>query len=258
MSDTSEYDPDEDMPAPDPVAQIESKAPKSVGYVMLGLATIFAALAGGIGGAVFSVMTEQPAADLTEVKRELSLAQGENKSLKTQIAKLERDVKTIPVPKSIDLSAIRARLEILESAEAPVIDPDLVTPLESLQNEGSDVMDLSEIYARLEALETRPVKIETPVAAITDIEAAPAIDAPAFPKAEILAALDEQDKSKGWLKRTIDKNIFVQSEDNPRYLVELIEADITAGDIAAALAKFDKLPPQARFVAQDWRKAISS
>ena len=63
-----------------------------------------------------------------------------------------------------------------------------------------------------------------------------------FPKTVILEALDKADESQSWIKRTLNKNITVQSEDNPRYLVELIEMDLTAKKYSDALTKFDKLP----------------
>ena len=261
MSDETEDTLDYEILPPEEDVEVETtpqRAPRTVGYAMLGLATIFAALAGGIGGAAFSVATEQPTADLTALKRQVSIAEGENKTLKTQIAKLQRDIKAIPAPKSVDLSGIRARLEALENTEAPVIDAELVTRLEALQTEGTDVMDLSDIYTRLEALENRPVIIETPAVEVTDVTSIePEILLP-FPKAKVLAALDEADKSKGWFKRAMSKHISVQSEDNPRYLVELIEADIVNENLDAALEKFDKLPSQARSAAQDWRDNVGS
>ena len=79
---------------------------------------------------------------------------------------------------------------------------------------------------------------------------------PSFPKADILKALDEADASLGWVKRTINRNITVQTEDNPRYLVELIEVDLKAKDYSKAVAKFDKLPELAKIAGKDWRDAF--
>jgi len=79
---------------------------------------------------------------------------------------------------------------------------------------------------------------------------------PSFPKREILSALDKSDSSKSWIKRTLDKNITVQSEDNPRYLVELIEIDLKNGNLEGAMAKYDKLPSIAKNAGKAWRDAI--
>ena len=141
-----------------------------------------------------------------------------------------------------------------------------------MQNEGSDAFDLSDILARLERLETdreallmdlksnletdesfgvgKTVSLQSSSAdlVVPDV-------LPTFPKAAILVALSEADQSS-WLKRTLNKRITVQSEDNPRYLVKLIETDLEAGHISDALIKFDKLPQTAKSAAQDWRNAF--
>ena len=77
-----------------------------------------------------------------------------------------------------------------------------------------------------------------------------------FPKTVILEALDRADESQSWIKRTLNKNITVQSEDNPRYLVELIEMDLTAEKYSDALTKFDKLPEIAKSAGKEWREAF--
>ena len=56
--------------------------------------------------------------------------------------------------------------------------------------------------------------------------------------------------------RDRNKNITVQSEDNPRYLVELIEMDLTAEKYSDALTKFDKLPEIAKRAGKEWREAF--
>jgi len=88
------------------------------------------------------------------------------------------------------------------------------------------------------------------------ISAPLATELPPFPKAKILQALDKFDSSKSWIKRTLDKNITVQSEDNPRYLVELIEIDLSEGNLTEALSKYDKLPSIAKSAGKEWRVAI--
>jgi len=179
------------------------------------------------------------------------------------------------------------RPAIIEST-APAIDTDLVARLEALQAEGSDALDLSDITSRLQKLEQMSLetdgnlsqeslvqkikseiiadetflqktisdenmpttKLEIAETSISQIQFLP------FPKTKILEALDKADKSQSWIKRTLNKNITVQSEDNPRYLVELIEMDLTAEKYSEALTKFDKLPEIAKSAGKEWRNAF--
>lgn len=263
---------EEALPAP-------IKSQRLVGYKTLGLAMIVAALLGAGGGGILSKFAAPSAPNLSPLKAQIDTAVSENKSLKAQLARLQQDIKKqggkATAPK-IDLSGIEARLTSLESSEPQItelpIDPDLVARLEALQNEGSDALDLSDILARLERLETdreallmdlksnletdesfgvgKTVSLQSSSAdlVVPDV-------LPTFPKAAILVALSEADQSS-WLKRTLNKRITVQSEDNPRYLVKLIETDLEAGHISDALIKFDKLPQTAKSAAQDWRNAF--
>lgn len=264
------------------------KPQRWVGYKTLGLATIVAALLGAGGGGLLSKITAPSAPNLSPLKAQIDTALSENESLKAQLSRLQQDIKKqrskATAPK-VDVSGIEARLTSLENADPQLvempIDPDLVARLEALQNEGSDALDLSDILARLERLETeKPLRLTESdrVALLKDLEAnlrrdensdidkassmqSSPVDVvipdglPTFPKADILAALSEADQS-GWLKRTLNKRITVQSEDNPRYLVKLIEIDLEAGHIYEALKKFDKLPETAKSTAQDWRNAF--
>ena len=252
MSDEPEYE----ILAPEEAVESEPSPSRAVGFKTLGIATIIAALLGAGGGAGFSVMTEKPTADIAPLRADLNQAETANKNLKAQIARLQRDIKAIPAPKSVDVSGIRARLKALETAQAPIIDPDLVTRLEALKSEGGEIMDLADIYARLDALESQPVatiQVDTPLTAPLIAQAA----MPAFPKDAVLAALDEVDKSKGWFKRILDNEVSVKSEDNPRYLVELIEQDIAAGRLDDAIEKIDKLPPPVKSAVTDWRMTVN-
>lgn len=272
------------------------KVSRFVGYKALGLATIIAALLGAGGGGMLSKFTAPSAPNLSPLTTQIEDARSENKTLKAQIQRLEQEMKKQKsAPKTsapkIDLSPIEARLNTLETAEpqtAASIDPELLTRLEALQSEGSDALDLSDILARLEKLETQKVvnktiqeadrkallmELKTELIAdeaLAETDAAPRrvlsaatglpmpmlpADFPAFPKAAILDAVSDADQS-GWFKRTLNKRITVQSEDNPRYLVELIETDLDAGNIADALTKFDKLPENAKTAASEWRNAF--
>ena len=170
----------------------------------------------------------------------------------------------------------------------PTIDPELLTRLEALQKEGSAVIDLSEINQRLDKAETQLSNLEKydDAALITKVKSnlladetfrknrmvkaevgenliareinTPALPLPEFPAQAILLALDETQTSGNWLKKTINKRITVQSDDNPRYLVELIQLDLNEKNYSGAVVKFDKLPEAAKIPAQDWRQIIAN
>jgi hypothetical protein len=152
------------------------------------------------------------------------------------------------------LSSIEARLGALEGAKPQVIDLDLLARLETLNEEGSEALDLSDILARLEALETRLVPT-APVATVS-IQSPKSVSEP-FPRAAILAAIEASEPSGGWLQRSLKKHISVQSDDNPHYLVELIIQNIKDRNIGTALAAFDKLPAEAKAAGQDWRESAT-
>ena len=228
------------------------------------LATAFLASALG-AGAMYLVAeflkTPAPTVNLVPLTERVDALNTENKTLKAQLTRLQRDMKASPKPLAVDLSGIETRLERLEAAKPQALDPDLIARLEALKEGGSEALDLSDILARIEALETRPVErvavpIETPnVAAVPTAQTTSIIP---FPKAKILAAIDKADRSQGWLKRSLKKHISVQSEDNPRYLVELAGQNIEAGNLDAAIAAFDKLPAEAKAVATEWRNSVES
>jgi len=233
--------------------EIETFPRKRFGFPAL-LITAF--LASGFGsGAMFFVseMVKKPIPNLAPLTGKVEVLTTENKTLKAQIVRLQRDIKALPKPKVVDLSDIQARLEDLENAEAQPIDPDLVARLEVLKTEGSEALDLSDILARLEALENRPIAAK-PIIADTASETVNI----EFPTAAILAVLDKSEASEGWLKKSLKKHISVQSEDNPRYLLEIITRNIEDENIDAAISAFDKLPVEAKAAAADWRESMES
>lgn len=283
---------------------VSEPKPRFVGYKTLGLATLLAAILGTIGGTGLSKFTTSSGPDLSLLNSQLETIQSENQALRAQLNQLQQDIKkSKPVAAKVDFSGVQSRLKALEQTNAqiieiqnagPAIDADLVARLETLQAEGSPVLDLSDINSRLDKIETAAsnapsdladretflaqLKSEiladetflqtlTPPAETANIKAVvadksgigttlPVGTVPPFPKLSILKALDEADASLGWVQRTLNKNITVQSEDNPRYLVELIEMDLKSKDYSEALAKFDKLPELAKTAGKDWRNAF--
>lgn len=243
--------------------QVEAKPRKRYGLVGLGV-TAFLASAFGAGAMYLvaeSLKTPAPTVNLAPLTEQVETLNAENKTLKAQLTRLQRDVKASPKSLAVDLSGIETRLERLEGAKPQAVDPDLIARLEALKESGSEALDLSDILARIEALETRLVEnVAAPIEAVNE-RAVPTAQAAAiipFPKAKILAALDDADKSQGWLKRSLKKHISVQSEDNPRYLVELVSENVEAENLDAAIAAFDKLPPEAKAVATEWRNNVES
>jgi len=198
--------PEEDTPKPE----------RRVGIKTVGLGVIIASLLGAGGGAVLSKTLQTPAADISPLTTQIEALQSENKTLKAQVTRLQRDIKALPKPQAVNLIPIEGRLDALESAEPQDIDTELIARLEALKEDGSEALDLSDILVRLEALENRP-------AAMMPVNVTPASTAIAspdpFPEAAILAALEASQPSGGWLKRSLKKHISVQSDDNPHYLV---------------------------------------
>jgi len=286
---------EEDIGSRDAVETPAEPKRKFVGYKTLVFATLIAAALGTLGGGAISQFSASPVSDLTPLTAQLEKLASENQTLKARLSRFERDIKKPSPVQNIDLSVIQSRLAALEEADpptlAPAIDADILSRLEALQEDGSEALDLSAILGRLEKLEERPLQIAqtsegdqqalTEIikseiladaefietisvnqnkAMITDADtaemASPKTPDIPFPKTAILKALNEADASQSWLKRTLNKHITVQSEDNPRYLVELIELDINGENFSGAVTKFDKLPQTAKIAGKAWREAF--
>ncbi len=268
--------------------QLDETPRKGVGIKSLIVGMILAALGGAVGG-TFLGPRLTPASpvvqtDLSGVNGSLDALARDNKAFKAQILKLQKQAAPAPA----DLSPLLTRIEALEqageNAAAPVIDEALIARLEALQGEGSTALDLSDITQRLTALESAApeqdnqaalqdlyerqaelsLKIDDALA--NGIKADVIIDAPAqaasfalpaFPEADIRAALAGMNKSESWTKRTLNKHISVRSEDDPENLIEGIKLDLEKNDLEAAASKFDRLPSQLRSAGQAWRAALT-
>jgi len=245
-------DPDIDIALPQEEAP---KPERRIGIKTVGLGVIIASLLGAGGGAILSKMLQAPAADISPLTTHIEALQSENKTLKAQVARLQRDIKALPKPHAVNLVPIEGRLKALESAAPQDIDAELIARLEALKEEGSEALDLLDIMARIEALENRP-------ASVMPVKVTPAFTAAAtpdpFPEATVLAALETSEPSGGWLKRSLKKHISVQSDENPHYLVELIVQNMEDGNIEAALTAFDKLPADAKAAAAGWRESLAN
>ena len=102
------------------------------------LATAFLASALG-AGAMYLVAeflkTPAPTVNLVPLTERVDALNTENKTLKAQLTRLQRDMKASPKPLAVDLSGIETRLERLEAAKPQALDPDLIARLEALRVE---------------------------------------------------------------------------------------------------------------------------
>ena len=227
---------------------------------------------------------------IESIDTEAASMAAETKALKAQISRLQREIKNkSATPAAVDMTPIVARLKALEEAVTTEIDPELVTRLEALQTNGSGALDLTDIMARLDALESRPPVSAAPtpnlseggsdapdlsdiIARLQALESRPEMTARSAPSLNIAepvilfkdpvefptkAVLASLPKPEGWLERSLKKHISVQSDDNPRYLVEVINKNLSDGNVDAAIAAFDKLPAEAKVTAQDWRESLN-
>lgn len=237
---------------------VEPKAKKRFGLpVLLGAMFLSSAFGAGVIGAIshFNQAAAPNLAPLTAkietIGTEAQSLAAENKTLKAQIARLQRDIKKGSASPSVDLTPLEKRVASLEETEPKPIDAELLTRLKALQDEGSQALDLTDILARLEALENRPVAAPMPATSEADFNLDRRIE---FPGEAILARLE---KPEGWLQKSLKKHISVQSDENPRYLVDLINTHIDAGNIEAAIAAYEKLPADAKTAGQAWRESLN-
>lgn len=250
----------------EPVNEDSPKPERRVGFKTLGLAVILSSIFGAGGGALLSKSLQGPGVDLAPLRSNLETLGSENKALKAQMSRHQRDMETelkkqlkaLPKSETPDLKPIMSRLEALETAAPQSIDPDLVARLETLQEDGSQALDLSDIITRLEALEARAVFASSNVQAENNMPRTVTRQVEPFPEAKILAALETSQASGGWLKRSLKKHISVQSEDNPHYLVELIMQHIEDENMEAAISTFDKLPDEAKAAGKSWRESLEN
>ncbi|WP_026942237.1 hypothetical protein [Hellea balneolensis] len=213
-------------------------------------------------------------AKLDKVSKDVTALTAENENLEATILNLQNA--STAAAEAVNLEPITARLEVLEAAAPASIDPELVSRLEALQDNGSEVLELTDILARLEKLETtssednsvaglavRLEALENAPVTIQPVATLTAISTPAvrlkppieFPTEAVLASLP---KEGNWLERSLKKHISVQSEENPRFLVELIQKSLEEDDIDAAKAAFDKLPSDAKAAAELWRDSLDN
>ena len=131
-------------------------------FILTGLiASLFGAVGGGYG--VYEGVkrfspkaADQPSVDIALLESKLDALSNRVTTAESAAKKAaNRPVpKTVPVDFSADFSTIEARLDALESAPAPEIDPDALTALQAAQADGFEWPDTSSLEDRLSALET--------------------------------------------------------------------------------------------------------
>ena len=265
---------------------------KGLGLIpVLGL-SLLAALLGAVGGAIggaygthylfpptnadeLRAAVQQDVGQLeTKTQAKIDDIRQELSGLETRLsqASSETDIQSF-------ITGIEERLQTLENAPAPSlpgIDPETLSALKAAQIDGFNWPETNEIDSQIanlnsktEALEAQIVglnaQIESLEGELEAREAQPKIVqpetdtaksiGPEFPKQALLNAAKNRAESQGFLSRTLNKHVSVDSPDSPKNLIEKIETAYEKGDIYTAIKTFDRLPSDVRSAGQDWRDA---
>tara|TARA_R110002020_G_scaffold155992_6_gene337479 strand:- start:2400 stop:3314 length:915 start_codon:yes stop_codon:yes gene_type:complete len=265
---------------------------KGLGLIpVLGL-SLLAALLGAVGGAIggaygthylfpptnadeLRAAVQQDVGQLeTKTQAKIDDIRQELSGLETRLsqASSETDIQSF-------ITGIEERLQTLENAPAPSlpgIDPETLSALKAAQSDGFNWPETNEIDSQIANLNSKTVALEDQIVGLNaqieslegDLEAReaqpkivqPETDdvksiGPKFPKQALLNAARNRAESQGFLSRTLNKHVSVDSPDNPKNLIEKIETAYEKGDIYTAIKTFDRLPSDIRSAGQDWRDA---
>lgn len=198
----------------------------------------------------------------------------DSSALDAQLADLQTELVALknrpePVIPTVDLAPLTRRISALEAR--PTVDPlseEIVARMEALQADGFEVpvmLDLPDFEAletRIKTLEDQTEAQATAIAALPVGETAamspatePFIDPDTLPRfpAQTLRDGAVELGGGGFVRRTFSRHVRVLGSNAPDVLISGIEADLANGKPRAALAKFDRLPPQLRSLARAWR-----
>jgi hypothetical protein len=210
----------------------EKKSPWKA-FILTGFIASLIGAAGGGYGVYQGVKTFSPVAD-AQPDVDISPLETKLKVLSERMSKAEADVKTaanrpapeIDLPEPVDLSGLESRLEALESAPTPDIDPAALTALKSAQADGFEWPDTSALEDRLSVLETQleADSIET------DSE-------PSAEMTDLLARLDA-------LEKLDDANVTLSAGDAPLIITDEITSldSSRLDDIETRLSALENRP----------------
>ena len=100
---------------------------------------------------------------------------------------------------------------------------------------------ITKLEARLSALEKRPA----PAPVVEHVSLLP------FPKALLMEAV-EDNREGSLIKKTLSRHIRVKDANDPLTLIEGIETDLSKGQLAPAIEKFERLPAPVQAAGQAW------
>jgi hypothetical protein len=265
---------------------------KGLGLIpVLGL-SLLAALLGAAGGAIGGAygthylfpptnVDDMRAAVQQDVGQLETKTQAEINDIRQDLSGLETRLSQTSSETEIQsfIAGFEERLQTLENAPAPSlpdIDPDTLNALKAAQNDGFNWPEMNEIDSQIaklnsktEALEAQIVGLNAQIESLEgELEAREAQSrivqsetdtvrsiGPEFPKQALLNAAKNRAESQGFLSRTLNKHVSVDSPDSPKNLIEKIETAYEKGDIYTAIKTFDRLPSDIRSAGQDWRDA---
>lgn len=204
----------------------------------------------------------------------------DDSAMNARIAALQADITTLenrpdpvmPTIPTVNLAPLTRRIAALEAR--PMVDPlseEIVARMEALQADGFEVPvmpefpefpDFEAMATRINALEDQVAAQSATIAALPDVGASaqpgdeePFVDPDTLPRfpAQMMRDGAAELVGSGFLKRTFSRHVRVRGSDAPDVLISGIEADLVRGKPRAALAKFDRLPPELRTLARAWR-----
>ena len=132
-------------------------------FILTGLlAGLLGAAAGGYGA--YEALTRLSPEPVPQAQVDLSPVQSRLDQISDRLTKAEAAAREANAREMepVDLSDLEARLDVLESAPNPEIDPEALTALQDAQADGFQWPDVSELETRLTALETAVQKKSEP------------------------------------------------------------------------------------------------
>lgn len=215
---------------------------------------------------------QQLATQIKDLRADIDAARGEIPGLAARVAKLEAEG---PKANDADLSALAARLDKIEAALAapksetgtPAEKPvpaDNAAPIAIIAGAIADRLaagaPIGTEVAALQRLGVDPAELAKLQAAADGAPTGSALAASFQAIAPKVLAAASPGESGGVLDRLLAHirglvrvhELGESSGDDPEAIVSQIEADCRRGNIAGALAAFDKLPEAARQAAGDW------